>query len=276
MVAKSWLAFTVHDVAGILAVRQIRRGLPDGHPAGRPLEFLSAWTTVEQGVERADRAIGPLLESCADDARWLRMSRFIRGVALLLEQRYREAIDEMRWTAVDDGPDAHYARPMLAIACHLDGRLDDVSALRGAIEASPWPPAQFSDLSATVVAIADHVGRQELPQARTQLGVLIERIDSDYAAVPIISGFIVEMGAVVAEVSGQPNDAVALHAGSRHLGIFRRFEGARALGDHYAELASHQLTPGALADARARGIAMTVTQLTDHVRQLASHTPSEP
>ena len=274
VVARSWMAISSVDLPTILRVRELRRTVPAGHPAARSLQFLVAWSTCDQGVSTFDRVMGPVWEGPDEDGHWLRMCSLLRGITLMLERRYGEASDELERAASGRGADAHQARGLLAFAVHLDGRHDAVAELRRDLERSTSPVASFSDLNFAIVAIVDHLGRHEVPLARRHLGAILDVSDRDYAHVPLIAGFAVEMAAAVTAVAGQPADAVTLHAGSRHHGLHRRYEGACALGDHYVVAAVAELTAEQVAAAAARGAQMTVGELVGLARRIAADEPT--
>jgi predicted ATPase/class 3 adenylate cyclase len=274
IVARSWMAISAVDIPTIVGIRELLATVPDGHPAARPLQFLRAWTSFERGVTTLDRLMGPARGGADEDGHWSRMCHFLRGITLAVERRYSEAVIELEQATSGGGVDAQYALVNLAMADHLDGRHEAVAAVRRDLERSAVPVAAFSDLHPDMVAITDHIGRHEVALARRHLSALLDVSERNYAHVPLIDGFAVELAAVIAAVGGQPEDAVTLLAGSRHHGLHRRFEAARALGDHYDGVASAELTAEEVAVARARGVEMTVDELVRLTRCIADDEPT--
>jgi predicted ATPase/class 3 adenylate cyclase len=274
IVARSWMAISEIDIPKILGIRTLRATVPDDHPAARSLQFLIAWTAIDRGVTTFDRMMGPARVGIDEDGHWLRMCQLLRGITLMVERRHGEAIDELIRVAAAGGADAHYVTPNLAAAEHLAGRHHDVTALRRDLEEVTFPVTSFSDLTLDIVAIADHIGRHEVPLARRHLRSLLDDVERNYTHVPLVAGFGVELAGVIAAVGGQPEVAVTLLAGSRYHRLHLRFEGARALGDHYLDVAAAGLAAEAVATAWALGEQMTVGELVALSHRVADGEPT--
>ena len=128
-VAASWLAIAAMDSDGVLAIDAHLALAPSNHPAQVPLQFLKAWTLDRTDREKCRSLLASIRRQRPDDDRWQRQCDAIEGLTLLLDDQPAEA------TAYFSQPRKVNARPprasllFLAIANHLLGRHDEVTAI---------------------------------------------------------------------------------------------------------------------------------------------------
>ena len=282
-VAATWLAFPAMDVNRILAIGAHLELAPPDHPAQAPLLFLKAWGLDWRDHAACRRLLASVRTHRPDDTHWQHGCDRIEGFSLLLDDQPAEATPYFLSAAGRD-PTTN-ARSCLAIAYHLDGRHDQVTAIVAELNSDDaHHTAYFSALIAELVVVAEAVGGDDLVGAGRALTDLLDQTAVSYPHMPTAYGFGVQAAAMVAYLARRPADAITLLSGSQHHRLHRRFEGAAALGDRYLRQAREMVSAAVARDAAERGAAMTmggVVELARHVAtqalaaELSPPTPSQ-
>jgi hypothetical protein len=271
--AVTWLAFPAMDVTPMSDIDAYIRLAPPDHPAQVPLRFLKAWTLVWSDRDTSRRLLASVRTCRPDDTAYRQESDVIEGWGLLLDDRPAEAALSFSSAVGHQAGHVRAAELCLAMAHHLDGRHDLTTAtLAGLDRDYVERRGFFLDLIASLVAVMEAVGREDVATARRTLADLLDETATNYPHIPTAAGFGIQAAAVVAYAAGRPVDAITLLSGSRRHGLHVRFEGATALGRRYLRLSREVVSDEDEQAAAEQGAGMTVDELIGLARQVATDT----
>jgi predicted ATPase/class 3 adenylate cyclase len=260
--AASWAAVAIIDLKQLRAVPNHLRLVPPGHPALCPLLFVNAWRRMQIDRTELRRRLAEVRIIAGDDPGWTANCDLLEGMAWLLDGQVTEAIAVLTHALEVSEPPAADHQMNLAVALHLAGRHDDVTAIVAELQLHRLPARGYwGDLVTGLILVIEAGGRGDLVSARRALADLLITTARRYPHLDNAYGYGVQAAGIVACLGGRAEDALTVFAASRHHRLDQRYEGAIALGRHYDARCRNTVTEPAAREATRRGESMSIEGL---------------